>query len=382
MIYQLQVSMMSYTPPYNTDKKTDEKDKTFSFSFLSNDTVTTGTLLTKVRSSLQTILNKRFSNREKREIYDKHSRLNFACPYCGDSHEDQRKKRGNLYYGDSFYYKCYNCNKYRSVDAFLKDFAETLNPDEIVLAREMEKREVTGRFGIDPMVYLDIENLKRFAIEREVIEEKHKLVPLDRSKIYIYLQKRLQPEMSKFSWNEERQQLYIFHLIPNTTKVLGYQIRNFKSTPKYLTFKLSKIYELHNMEVPDEVYEIDDISTTFGILNIDMTQPVTVFEGPLDSFLMKNSVATCSSGIDFPIDISTLRYMYDYDRAGKEAAMKKASEGKPIFLWKKLLADLCILEPIKKMDLTDLLVYCKRKGIKLPRLSEYYSKDKYDIYYL
>jgi len=374
--------MMSYMLPYNNESKENERNTNLSFSFLSNSTVTTETLLVKIKSSLQSILNKRFSQEEKRSIEDKHGRLNFACPYCGDSHEDLRKKRGNLYYASAFYYKCYNCNKYGSIDRFLKDFSEELNTDEIVLAREMEKRESSIRSSIDPMVFLDKENLIKYAIDRELIEEKHKLVPLDRSKIYVYLKKRLQYDMAKFSWNEERQQLYIFHLIPNTNKVLGYQIRNFKSTPKYLTFKLSKIYELHKLDIPDEVYEIDDISTTFGILNIDMSQPVTVFEGPLDSFLMKNSVATCSSGIDFPIELSTLRYMYDYDKAGKEEAMKKAAKGKPIFLWTKMLNDLHIEVPTKKMDLSDLLIYCKRKGLRLPRFNDYFSKDKYDIYYL
>jgi hypothetical protein len=175
-------------------------------------------------------------------------------------------------------------------------------------------------------------------------------VPLDRTKIYVYLQKRLQPDLTKFSWNEEKQQLYIFHLIPETTKVLGYQIRNFKYQPKYMTFKLSKIYEDFAMEVPDEVYEIDDISTTFGILSLDFSKPVTVFEGPLDAFLYRNSAATCSSNIDFPIELSTLRYMYDCDKAGKTAAMEKIQKGTPVFLWRKLLADTGI-QTINKMDL-------------------------------
>ncbi len=188
--------------------------------------------------------------------------------------------------------------------------------------------------------------------------------------------------MSRFSWNEEKQQLYIFNMIPGTNQVMGYQIRNFKSQPKYLTYKLSKIYENMGREIPDEAYEIDDISTTFGILTIDMSQPVTVFEGPLDAFLMKNAVATCSTNNEFPLDISTLRYMYDYDKAGTTAAIKKAGAGKPIFLWKKLLTDLGILNinNNKKLDLTDLLIYCKRKGLKLPKLSNYFSNNKYDIY--
>jgi len=236
----IQASMMSYTHPYKPTTEGNERDN-LSFSFLSSEEVTPSSLLNKARASLQAILNLRHSHPEKRQIHDKHGRLNFACPYCGDSHTDSRKKRGNLYYGESLYFKCYNCSKYRNLDSFLKDFEHSLNPDEIVLAREMEKREVAGKIAIDPMVFLDRDNLMRYAIDRSVLEERYRLVPMDRTKVYIYLQKRLQPSMAKFSWNEERQQLYIFHLIPDTQKVLGYQIRNFQSSPKYMTFKLSKI---------------------------------------------------------------------------------------------------------------------------------------------
>jgi hypothetical protein len=34
------------------------------------------------------------------------------------------------------------------------------------------------------------------------------------------------------------------------------------------------------------------------------------------------------------------------------------------------------------MDLTDLLVLAKRKGFKLPKLADYFSKNKFDVYEL
>jgi predicted RNA-binding Zn-ribbon protein involved in translation (DUF1610 family) len=377
----IQTLTMNSTQASNTEHNKNERPS-LSFSFSPEESkVSTEDLVRKVQTSLQSILNDRHSHWEKREIHPKHGRLNFACPYCGDSTNDTRKKRGNIY-TDGLYFKCYNCGKYRSIQGFLRDFKVEMSADEIVLAREVQRKAISVNKTLDPMLFLDKDSLIRYGIDREDIEFKHKLVPLDRSKIFVYLKKRLQPDMSRFSWNEERQQLYIFHLIPGTTRVLGYQIRNFRSQPKYLTFKLSKIYEELGREVPEEVYEIDDISTTFGILELDLTQPVTVFEGPLDSFLYKNSAATCSSNIDFPIPLGNVRYMFDYDKAGKEAAMKKVSEGRPVFLWKKLLSDTGITEPLKKMDLTEYLVYCKRKGIKIPRLSNYFSQDKYDVYYI
>jgi hypothetical protein len=73
--------------------------------------------------------------------------------------------------------------------------------------------------------------------------------------------------------------------------------------------------------------------------------------------------------------------MYGYDTAGIKAAIDKANNGYPVFLWKKLLTDLGIYTN-KKMDLTDLLVLAKRKGFKLPKLADYFSKNKFDVYEL
>lgn len=367
----------------NTDNISKENGNLLSFSFSLEEPhkASPEQLLSTVKSELQSILNERFNDYEKRRIDPKINRLNFACPYCGDSHTDSHKKRGNIY-TLTYYFKCYNCGKYRNLEGFLKDFKKELSTGELILAREyFESGKPEQRF-VDPMMLHDMDELMKWSIDRSEIEEKFNLVQVDKSKISTYLLKRLQPDMRKFSWNTDREQLYIFHLIPNTNRVLGFQIRNFKSNPKYLTFKLSRIYEELGRTVTDEVLAYDDISSAFGILEMDITKPVTVFEGPLDSFLYKNSIATCSSNIDSPIQLSTLRYMYDYDQAGRDVALEKLHAGKSVFLWKKLFKETGIEEPLKKMDLTDLLVYCKRKGIKLPRLSQFFSNDKYDAYWI
>ena len=377
--------MMNSTDHFNQDnnlpKKENENLLSFSFSLDEPQKASPEALLGKVKTHLQDILNERFGDYDRRKVLPKINRLNFACPYCGDSHDDAHKKRGNIY-TLTYYFKCYNCGKYRNLAQFLKDFKKELDANELMLVREVNESGRPEQKFIDPMMLHDMDELKKWSIDRSEIEEKFNLVPLDRTKVFVYLKKRLQPDLTRFSWNQAAQQLYIFHLIPNTTRVLGYQIRNFISTPKYLTFKLSRIYEELGRTVTDEVLELDEISSAFGILEMDISKPVTVFEGPLDSFLYKNSIATCSSNIDSPIQLSTLRYMYDFDKAGREAALEKLNQGKMVFLWKKLFHDTEIEEPVKKMDLTDLVVLAKRKNIKFPRLSDYFSNDKYDAYWI
>jgi len=376
---------MNSTDPYNNKptKLNLENESLLSFSFSLDEPkkATIEELLSKVKDYLQDILNEQFSEWEKRKVLPKIGRLNFSCPYCGDSHQDTHKKRGNIYTSSGFF-KCYNCGKKRNLEGFLKDFKKELDTGELLMAREINESGRTPQRTIDPMMLHDTAELTRWSIERSVIEEKFNLKRLDNSKIFVYLKKRLQPEFDKFSWNYNKQQLYIFHLIPGTTRVLGYQIRNFVSTPKYMTYKLSRIYEELGMEYGEEVEMLDDISTAFGILQMDITKPVTVFEGPLDSFLYRNSLATCSSNIDSPIQLSTLRYFYDFDKAGREASLEKLNEGKPVFLWRKLFKDIGMDEPDKKVDLTDLLVLAKRKNIALPKLSNYFSNDKYDAYWV
>jgi predicted RNA-binding Zn-ribbon protein involved in translation (DUF1610 family) len=378
---------MNFTDPFNQEPKETIKQEnegnllSFSFSLEEPKKASPEQLLETVKSKLQSILNDKFSNYEKRRVDPKIGRLNFACPYCGDSHADTWKKRGNIY-TQSFYYKCYNCGKYRNLAGFLKDFGYGLDIEETLLANELQEAGKPMSRTVDPMVLHDTEELIKWSIEREEIEQKFKLVRLDNSKIFTYMKKRLQPDMTKFSWNHDAQQLYIFHIVPGTTRVLGYQIRNFVHRPKYLTFKLSRIYEELGKNVCEEVLALDDISTTFGILEMDITKPVTVFEGPLDAFLYKNSLATCSSNIDSPIQLSTLRYMYDYDSAGKEAALEKLSQGKSVFLWRKLFKEIGMDDTGKKVDLTDLVVLAKRKGVRLPKLSNYFSDDKYDSYWI
>ncbi len=82
-----------------------------------------------IKGLIQNILNKEFSNQQKRRIDEYADRLNMACPYCGDSSKSVHKKRGNLYFNKLFYI-CFNCDKKTSFDKFAKDFNEAIDPQK------------------------------------------------------------------------------------------------------------------------------------------------------------------------------------------------------------------------------------------------------------
>ena len=82
-----------------------------------------------IKSLLQKIIDKEFSNSTKRRINDYSDRLNFACCYCGDSHKNNHAKRGNLYF-NRLVFICFNCDKKTTFDRMCKDFNEQIDPDK------------------------------------------------------------------------------------------------------------------------------------------------------------------------------------------------------------------------------------------------------------
>ncbi len=383
---------MTSTMTYNQETNTNQEVgglNAFQPSFLrATEKVNPEVFLDKVKRQIHEILIKRFPTQfTKQEIVPKVGRLNFACPYCGDSATDHWKKRGNLY-TESFDYHCFNCGEHATYESLAKSFSKEIEPHEINFLRQaveksLQNRTVVG--NLDPSLFMQANTVMEWAIDRVELMIKLGCTEARGSSIENYLRKRLQFDMDNFGWNEKAQKLFIFNLTPDKKKVLGFQIRNFKAQPKYLTFKLSRIYnEIVNQSIPDNTsFEYaDQISTTFGILNLDVNKNITVFEGPLDSFLFSNSVAVCSVKNDFPFDIN-VRWMFDNDTAGRQAAIERLKKGETVFLWKKFLSDSQIeINTTKKIDLTDLMVYVVRKKIKLPNFENYFSSSKYDIYWI
>jgi hypothetical protein len=102
----------------------------------------------------------------------------------------------------------------------------------------------------------------------------------------------------------------------------------------------------------------------FNIGTISFNDQITIFEGPMDSWLWPNSVALCSVENKFPFEVENIQYWYDWDNAGRHKHSELLSEGKKVFNWKKFLLDHEL--PInKKWDLNDLVNYLRAKKIKV-----------------
>jgi hypothetical protein len=342
--------------------------------------------LEEVKGLVIKILEKSFpGNSGKQKLYSSTNRLNFSCPYCGDSN-DPRKKRGNLYL-DSLSFKCYNggCGQFRDLIGLLYD--HELSRELTIEQLEEAKNTITlkksnRRISANVDVFI-LENYRDVLVEREVYKNKLKLIEVPRP-VREYLTSRNQMVDEKYLYCPIKKSIHILNLTSDGKYILGLQLRNMKKNAvnKYFTYKLSGIHKnlLRNFDpaVIAKAEELDPISLVFGFSTVNLEETVTIFEGPLDSFLFPNAVALCSINNPFPFDIPNKSRFYDGDEAGKDALRKKLSVGDTVFLWDKFVKENDLPER-DKWDLNDLVNYLRETGKKIKRLEKYFSNEQWDL---
>jgi hypothetical protein len=367
----------------------------FLSSFFSSDVqaVDESRLVTKIGNVMKEILEARFSIAEKRSLKPFHDRISFACPFCGDSARDTRKKRGNIFF-NSFNYHCFNgdCDTHMPVYEFLDKFhkKDSFSPEEIGFIRErstsvsdIHMKHMGKRQEILETMFSNI--VSDFSIPRDAVMSKLRLREIRGSRIEKYMRERLQTKFEKFGFDQKKGQIYLFNTTADSERVIGMQIKTFNSRYPYITRKASYLHELMGTlaENTEEIHKLDSISNAFGILSVDINRHVTVFEGPFDSYLFPNSVGMCSVKNDFPFDLDGLRYFYDNDKTGKEWSMKKILENRSVFLWKKYLQESELYEFSDKIkDLNDLMIMVKRRVGKPKKFSDYFSTEKHDMIWI
>lgn len=345
---------------------------------------------TRIEDLINTVLVKEFpGEHNKHKIYRAGNRLNFSCPYCGDS-RDGRKKRGNFYL-DTLSYKCYNggCGIFKDIYSILKDFSLVgkLEQDEkteiLDILHSRKERRKTYYGDIDISIFFD-EDIKNYIIPRSEFMERMGLEEVRGSKIEIYLTRRNQVPDQKFAWDKEKQRLYLMNL-SRENNILGLQFRNMQQSgggSKYYTYKLSGIWEkllgCKDEKFLDGCRKIDPISSVFNIGTISFNDTITIFEGPMDSFLWKNSVGLCSVENKFPFEMDNLRFWYDWDNAGRAKASELLAEGHLVFNWRKFLTDHG-LPTNKKWDLNDLVNFLRSKQLKIKRFDFYFTDEVLDL---
>jgi hypothetical protein len=312
-----------------------------------------------IKNLIQKILDKEFSNQNRRKILEYDNRLNFCCPCCGDSHKNVYSKRGNLYF-NRLIYICFNCDKKTSFDKICKDFNEQIDPDKKLEIIEHLSNNITYADYQDDFLDAKFSNLIDLDVLERVINSNNTPCPITDFKpiqtnggVYKYLLGRgISQELhkniyqGKYWKNEDESEWVIIMLNRCDNKVLGMQMRNLKEGKRRL-FKIYNYENIHSWVNGDDIENIDmnemiiynKLSYYFNILNVDLSEKITVFEGYIDSLFYPNSIGLVGVNTDFRFlenNNLDLQYFFDNDEAGFKKAEEKLREGYSVFLWKKL----------------------------------------------
>jgi hypothetical protein len=269
--------------------------------------------------------------------------FNFRCPICGDSETHKNKTRGYIYdkKGKSLFH-CHNCNATMGLSNLIKSIDQ-------VLYNEMQLEKLRGEKTPEQTELESfVEKMKKPIFMKEGplkgLKKVSQLSPDHRVKKLVDARKIPNPYHAKlFSCPNFKQ--FTNNLIPNKfdeesiardeTRLLipffdkekrlhAYQGRALgDSKVKYITIILD-----------------DSVPKLYGLDSVDFTKTLYVFEGPIDSMFIPNSIATAGgdlvSSIGMYGDKKNIVIVYDNEPRSKDTIKKldKAiMQGYNIVIW-------------------------------------------------
>ena len=369
------------------------------------------TLLDNIEEKIQRILDSKFSKDSfhKRQIDHYSDRINFACPFCGDSLRDPRKKRFNIYL-NSLSCHCFNCNHHSGINSFLKQFDEELSLEDKLQVHEIQQsskkfeRKMSSNHSSFSFQLLD-----KLAVPKSILFDMLKLSTPYKSKEcsdYLNSRKINIKQWKYFAYNEKTKELYILNINSND-RIIGMQIRQLDPNSKksrYLTRSLTKIYSDYFKKDITQIIErllksmdngekyimeedgieniqanLDRLSGLFNIMNVDMSSPLTIVEGPIDSLCITNAIALqgATKLNDYFDDIQMVRYLFDNDKVGKEHTLNKLKANKKVFLWGMYLKKMNIKNKVK--DINDIV---KLNMFNRDVYETCFSEDEFDAMFI
>lgn len=257
--------------------------------------------------------------------------LNFSCPLCGDSERDKRKARAYIYVkqGKTLYH-CHNCNRTQAFRNFLKDIdtqlyseysLERLKSDGAVKKQSDDltdfvakmKRPAFLKSGplskLRKVSQLSADHpTKQFVVDRKIPNPYHaKLFHCPR---FFEWSNEIVPE--KFSdeallYDEPR---LLIPFLDKDETMHAFQGRSLDSTSK------TRYITIVNDESKPKLYGLD---------SVDFNKKVYVFEGPIDSMFVPNSIATAGGDLTSAVnglDKSKLVVVYDNEPRSAETRAK------------------------------------------------------------
>lgn len=273
---------------------------------------------------------------------------NFSCPFCGDSKTNKYKARGYIFERKGkLRYFCHNCS-IPGID--VPKLVKHLDPmmyDEYVkekLMADPQKKEKTDlQEFVDKMktpVFVKsspLKHLKKVSLFKPDSTLKmwidSRRLPAD-SHYRLFFCKQFKHWVNEYcipgKFSEESltrdEPRLVIPFLDQEGNMFGFQGRSFKKDAKvrYITIILD-----------------DEKPKLFGMDKVDVTKPIYVVEGPLDSLFIPNCVASCGSDLTSNLhrlkpDKSSFLVVYDNEPRNDEIVKKIAKaidQGYNVCIW-------------------------------------------------
>jgi hypothetical protein len=349
----------------------------------------TDQLKLKIKNALKDVCLSAHSIHNKQMLKEMVDRVQMACPYCGDSHSDDTKKRGNLYW-DTLQYHCYNCGHHTDLKALLTDHDIRLQNSQDsfdIIDYIQHNRSISSHQ--ETLTHSIFQTAVELSITREQFKSHFRAKEIEPGEwIWFYLKGRLlHNRCNEFLFSPVDNRLWILNFTPDG-KIIAAQSRRMKGKgSRYLTYDLAKLYEELGLTLqlePAEVEGISKISTLFGIMQVNFQQKVTIFEGPIDAKFMHNSLALATAGRNTEEfdNMQTVRYLFDNDETGRTKMIEKLKRGRSVFMWSKFLKE-NKLDKYSIKDLNELVIKCfELKNPAIKKMDQYFTTNQLDLWYI
>jgi hypothetical protein len=253
---------------------------------------------------------------------------NFRCPLCGDSSRSKSKSRGWIYQETGKYkFHCFNCNAHSDFPIFLKKIdaqlfseykMETLSnnktPEQVELETFVDKMKKPVFLKMGPLKGLKKvsqlspdHRVKKFVESRRIPNPFHAVL-FSCPNFNSFTNNLLPNKFDDDSIARDETRLLIPFMDANKN-VHAYQGRALgQSAVKYITIILD-----------------DNVPKIYGLDRVKFDRPVYVFEGPIDSMFVSNSIATAGGDLVSALrtfDKDKLVIVYDNEPRSKDTVKK------------------------------------------------------------
>jgi len=226
---------------------------------------------------------------------------NCSCPFCGDSETDKRKARGYIYSrtGKTLYH-CHNCSITYAFSNFLKNFDFNLysefsleklkdekSPQQLELEQFVAKMKKPVFLQSGPLSKLKkISQLKadhpaKIFVENRKIPNPYHAKLFYCPKFFAWSNSIIPGKFEAAALHYDEPRLLI-PFINHEKEMHAFQGRSFDKNSK------SKYITIVNDETAPKIYGLD---------TVDVEKKFYVFEGPIDSMFIPNSIATAGGDL-------------------------------------------------------------------------------------